>query len=69
MGRVLMLALLDAARAAAFCEMIAVIGDGSGNHASVGLHHACGFAQVGRLTSVGRKFGRLLDIFSMQRHL
>ena len=49
--------------------MIAVIGDGSGNHASVGLHSACGFAEAGKLTNVGQKFGRLLDVVYMQRSL
>lgn len=68
-GRGLLLALCDAARAAGFREMIAVIGDGSGNHASVGLHRACGFAEAGKLSNVGRKFGRLLDVVYMQRHL
>ena len=68
-GRALLLALFDAAGAAGFCEMIAVIGDGNGNHASVGLHHACGFAPAGRLTNVGKKFGQMLDVVYMQRHL
>lgn len=68
-GRALLAALCDAARAAGFREMIAVIGDGSGNHASVGLHRACGFAEAGKLTNVGQKFGRLLDVVYMQRSL
>lgn len=68
-GRALLLALIDAARAAGFREMIAVIGDGGGNHASVGLHRACGFIDAGRLVNVGQKFGRLLDVAYMQRHL
>lgn len=68
-GRALLLALCDAARAAGFREMIAVIGDGSGNDASVGLHRACGFVEAGKLTNVGQKFGRLLDVVYMQRSL
>ena len=68
-GRALLLALCDAARAAGFREMIAVIGDGSGNHASVGLHRACGFDKAGKLTNVGQKFGRWLDVVYMQRSL
>jgi L-amino acid N-acyltransferase YncA len=68
-GRALLTALFDAARASGFREMIAVIGDGSGNHASVGLHRACGFAEAGKLTNVGQKFGRLLDVVYMQRSL
>jgi phosphinothricin acetyltransferase len=63
------MALFDAARAAGFREMIAVIGDGGGNHASVGLHGSCGFVQAGHLTNVGQKFGRRLDIIYMQRSL
>ena len=68
-GKALLHALCDAARAAGFREMIAVIGDGSGNHASVGLHRACGFAEAGKLTNVGQKFGRWLDVVYMQRGL
>jgi phosphinothricin acetyltransferase len=68
-GRALLAALCDAARAAGFREMIAVIGDGSGNHASTGLHRACGFADAGKLTNVGQKFGRWLDVVYMQRSL
>lgn len=68
-GKALLLALCDAARTAGFREMIAVIGDGSGNHASVGLHRACGFAEAGKLTNVGQKFGRWLDVVYMQRSL
>ncbi|MFZ4687672.1 MAG: GNAT family N-acetyltransferase [Polymorphobacter sp.] len=68
-GRALLLALFAAARDAGFREMIAVIGDGSGNHASTGLHRACGFAEAGRLTNVGLKFGRRLDVVYMQRSL
>ncbi len=68
-GRALLTALFDAARASGFREMIAVIGDGSGNHASVGLHRACGFAEAGKLINVGQKFGRLLDVVYMQHSL
>jgi L-amino acid N-acyltransferase YncA len=68
-GRALLLALINAARDAGFREMIAVIGDGTGNHASVGLHRSCGFGEAGKLTNVGRKFGRLLDVVYMQRSL
>lgn len=68
-GMTLMLALCDAARAAGFREMIAVIGDGSGNIASRRLHAACGFRDVGLLTNVGLKFGRWLDVAYMQKTL
>lgn len=67
-GRTLMLALFDAARAAGFGEMIAVIGD-SGNSASIGLHASLGFRHAGTLERVGRKFGRWLDVVYMQKSL
>lgn len=68
-GSALLAALADAARSAGFREMIAVIGDGSGNIASRCLHAACGFRDVGLLTNVGRKFGRWLDVAYMQKTL
>jgi phosphinothricin acetyltransferase len=68
-GKALLAALADAARDAGFREMIAVIGDGSGNIASRRLHAACGFRDVGLLTNVGRKFGRWLDVAYMQKTL
>jgi phosphinothricin acetyltransferase len=66
-GKALLEALADAARQAGFREMVAVIGDGSGNIASRRLHAACGFRDVGLLTNVGRKFGRWLDVAYMQK--
>lgn len=68
-GSALLVALADAARGAGFREMIAVIGDGSGNIASRRLHTTCGFRDVGLLTNVGRKFGRWLDVAYMQKTL
>ena len=68
-GTALLTALIAAAGAAGFREMIAVIGDGSGNIASRRLHAACGFRDVGMLTDVGNKFGRWLDVAYMQRGL
>jgi phosphinothricin acetyltransferase len=68
-GKALLLALVDAARAAGFREMIAVIGDGSGNIASRRLHAACGFDDAGMLRNVGHKFGRWLDVAYMQKTL
>ncbi len=49
-------------------EVVAVIGDGE-NKASIGLHAALGFRQVGLLQRVGVKFGRALDVVLMQRSL
>ena len=63
-GRALLGALVDAARASGFRQMIAVIGGGA--PASVALHAAMGFVEVGRMRHVGFKFGRTLDTVYMQ---
>ena len=49
-------------------QMLAFIGD-SQNAASIGVHRACGFVDVGVLTSVGQKFERQVDVVIMQRAL
>jgi phosphinothricin acetyltransferase len=49
-------------------QMIAVIAD-SGNDASAVLHRRCGFADAGRLASVGFKHGRWIDTLLLQREL
>jgi phosphinothricin acetyltransferase len=67
-GRALLMALEDAARAAGFTELVAVIGD-AGNTASLALHRAAGYTHVGQLKGVGRKFGRRLDVVYMQKSL
>lgn len=67
-GRALLAALIDASRAIGFREMIAVIGDAD-NTASIALHRNTGFRDAGRLTDVGLKFGRWLDVVYMQRTL
>jgi phosphinothricin acetyltransferase len=61
---VLLPALITAARAAGFQQMLAVIG--GGEPASVALHAKCGFVHAGRMRNVGKKFGRLLDTVYMQ---
>ena len=66
-GKLLLVALVDAAEAAGFRQMLAVIG--GGEPASVALHASLGFEHVGRMRSVGRKFGRWLDSVYMQRAL
>lgn len=68
LGRALLAALLDGARAAGMRQMVAVIGD-TANEGSIRLHQACGFAHVGTLRDVGFKFGRWLDTVLMQRSL
>lgn len=63
-GSMLLPALIAAARAAGFEQMLAVVG--GGEPASVALHAKCGFVHAGRMRNVGRKFGRLLDTVYMQ---
>ncbi|HVZ14693.1 MAG TPA: GNAT family N-acetyltransferase [Bauldia sp.] len=60
--------LIHAAAAAGFRQMVALIGD-SKNAASIRLHKAAGFADVGTMRSVGYKHGRWLDVVLMQRAL
>jgi phosphinothricin acetyltransferase len=67
-GKALVQALLARAEAAGMRQMIAVIGD-SENVGSIGLHAALGFRQVGVMKAVGLKFGRWLDVVTMQRAL
>jgi phosphinothricin acetyltransferase len=67
-GRALLGALIARASAAGARQMVAVIGD-SANAASIGLHAAMGFRQVGVLQDVGFKFGRWVDSVLMQRAL
>lgn len=66
-GGALLPALMAAAGAAGFRQMIAVIA--SGEPVSEALHARCGFVDAGRLRAVGRKFGRLLDTVYMQAAL
>ena len=48
--------------------MIAVIGD-SENVGSIGVHASLGFHMVGTMKAVGVKFGRWVDVVTMQRPL
>ena len=68
LGRRLLGELIRQCEAAGARQMVAVIGD-SQNQASIGLHRALGFEQVGLLRSSGWKFGRWLDVVLMQREL
>ena len=64
LGKQLLAALIAAASAAGFRQMIAVIG--GGEPGSVGLHAALGFTPAGTLHAIGRKHGRWLDTVYMQ---
>jgi len=67
-GRALLTALIDAAIALDFREMIAVIGDAD-NVASIRLHETMGFEHAGAIRRVGFKFDRWLDVIYMQKRL
>jgi L-amino acid N-acyltransferase YncA len=66
-GRALLSTLLERSAERGFRTMIAVIG--GADPASIALHSAVGFVEVGRLRRVGFKFGRWLDSIYMQRDL
>lgn len=63
-GRMLLGALIDRAKAAGIHVMIA--GIESENDASIHLHEGFGFRSVGRFKEVGTKFGRWLDLTCME---
>ena len=65
-GKALVAALLRRGEECGFRQVFAVIGD-SENVGSIGLHVSLGFRQVGVLRSAGAKFGRWLDVVTMQR--
>jgi phosphinothricin acetyltransferase len=67
-GRALMHALIVQCEARGLREMLALIGD-SENLASIALHRALGFNEVGTFRNVGFKFGGWLDVVLMQRSL
>jgi phosphinothricin acetyltransferase len=66
-GRALLEALMQRSAEWGFRTMIAVVG--GAEPASVALHEAAGFREVGRLKGVGFKFGRWLDSVYLQRDL
>ena len=66
-GRALLEALMQRSAECGFRTMIAVVG--GAEPASVALHEALGFREVGRLKGVGFKFGRWLDSVYLQRDL
>jgi phosphinothricin acetyltransferase len=68
LGRLLLAELVARCEAAGARQMLAVIGD-SANLASIGVHRALGFRQVGVLAASGWKFDRWLDVVVMQRTL
>lgn len=68
-GRALLAELIAISERLGFRQMIAVIGGGTEHPASVGLHAALGFHQIGVIEGSGFKHGRWLDTVLMQRPL
>jgi L-amino acid N-acyltransferase YncA len=64
-GRALLPALIQACASAGFRQMIGYID--SANAASLRLHEACGFRQVGYLRAVAFRFGEWTDTVMVQR--
>jgi len=63
-GRLLLSDLVELARDHGFHSVIArIVG---GHDASIALHRACGFEEIGCEREVGRKFGKWLDVVLMQ---
>ena len=67
-GKALVSRLITLATAAGLRQMIAVIGD-SENVGSIGVHASSGFHMIGTMRAVGIKFGRWIDVVTMQRPL
>jgi len=67
-GKALVARLIEDATARGMRQMIAVIGD-SENVGSIGMHASLGFVRAGILKAAGIKFGRWVDVVSMQRPL
>ena len=69
-GRRLLDELISRCSGAGKRQMLAIIaGDAEESKASIALHRAAGFEQVGALKGVGVKFGREVDDVAMQRGL
>jgi L-amino acid N-acyltransferase YncA len=65
-GRLLMEALIARCEALGFRQIVAVIGDGTPQSASVKLHTALGFSHSGVMAGSGYKHNRWLDTVIMQ---
>lgn len=66
-GRLLLSELVDRAAQHGFHAVMGrIVG---GHEASIGLHRALGFTEVGTEREIGRKFGRWLDVVVMQKLL
>jgi phosphinothricin acetyltransferase len=65
-GRALLIALIDRARALGLRHVIGAISDSDTSVASIALHRSLGFREVGVYRQVGWKFERWLDVALMQ---
>lgn len=65
-GKLLLAELVNRATSLGFRQIIAVIGDGPGNQASVSLHCKLGFEHSGTIRGTGYKHERWLDTVIMQ---
>lgn len=68
LGAALLQAVIEACERRGIREMVAVISD-RGAEASIRLHARLGFVEAGRMSGVGRKFGRELGTVYMKRRL
>jgi len=67
LGRQLMQALIDQAKADGLHMMVAAVT--AGNDASIRLHEALGFEVTARMPQVGQKFGEWLELIFLQLRL
>jgi L-amino acid N-acyltransferase YncA len=65
-GTAILRRLIEDATAQGYRQMVAVIGDGRPDSASVRLHRRLGFREAGLLVGTGYKHGRWLDTSFMQ---
>lgn len=65
-GRLLLSNLIARCQASHYRQIIAVIGDGEINQASVKLHASLGFTHAGRITGSGYKHNHWCDTILMQ---
>ena len=66
-GRALSQAIIQAGREAGLHTLIARIAEG--NASSIHIAESQGFEHIGIMREVGRKFGRLIDVYLMQKLL
>lgn len=66
-GQALLDAIVEEGRSVELHSIIARIAEG--NDVSVRMHESVGFEHIGIMREVGRKFGKLLDVYLMQKML